>query len=293
MNIEKKQYKISFIMPALIMYGLFFLVPSVISMCFSFTDWSNMSSNTRPITFTGLQNFKLLFEDESFMAAAVNTPLFTVVTCITKTGVGLILALILNKGLKTANFIKTVFFFPTILSFMVVGLIFTAILKPAGPFDEMLKFIGMGALIKNWLTDMNLALWTIMAVETWKFSGLSMVIFLAGLSSISTEYVEASVIDGANSFQKFRHIIMPLLMPSVTINIINNLIGGLKIFDIVYIMTNFGPANATQVFSGFVYSKFGGGAYGMGTAGTLLQTVLIAVIAMMTSNFLRKREVEM
>lgn len=287
----QSRYSYWMIVPAGLLFLLFFLIPSVIGIGFSFTDW-NVNRMTE-IHFNGLENFRLLLGNVGFNKALTNTLLFTFVTSILKATLGLALALIMNTSIKSKNYLRTIFFMPVILSTIVIGLIFTAILQVDGPLNSFLHLIGLGAFAKNWLGDPVFAIWACIGVEVWKYSGFCMVIFLAGLQTIPKEFYEASSIDGASGFQTLKKITIPLIMPSITINIVMNIIGGLKIFELVYILTNGGPGFSSQVLNGVVFNKFAGGTWGLGSAANLIMTIFVGVISLSTMKFLKKREVEM
>ncbi|QGQ95102.1 sugar ABC transporter permease [Paenibacillus psychroresistens] len=291
MYLQIRPYKYWFLIPALSIYLLFFLVPSILSFYYSFTDWDMDSS--RAIKFIGLDNFNYLFEDDVFILALKNTLLFTIVTTFFKITIGLFLALALNEKLKTLNFLRTAYFFPSIMSLVVVGLIFSSLLRPEGMVNLFLRNLGLDFLAVDWLGSRVFAIWSVILVEIWKWCGFCMIVFLAGLQAVSKDYLEAANIDGASYYQKLKSIILPLIMSSITVNVILNLIGGLKVFDIVYVMTNGGPGNSSQVLNGIVYSKFGGGLYGLGTAANLVLLIFIAVIVLSSLYILRSREVEL
>ena len=158
------------------------------------------------------------------------------------------LAMLLSKGLKRFfNFHRVIIYLPAILPMIVVGIVFRSILHPAtGVLNEFLRSIGLDFLAQQWLTNPDIALYSVIAVDTWKGVGYIMVIMIAGLQVIPTEYYEAAQIDGANKWDEFWHITLPLLMPTLTVTTVLNLLYGLKVFDIVWVLTNGGPGYATE-----------------------------------------------
>lgn len=183
---------------------------------------------------------------------------------------------------------------PAIMNNVAVGLIFTAILHPThGILNKFLDIVGLDFLMNNWLGDINLALYSVIFVEVWKWTGFTMIIFLAGLQSVDKFFYEAADIDGATAWQKFRYITLPLIMPAFNNAFIISIIGGLKAFDIIFAMTNGGPGTSTNVINIMVYKAFANGRYGEAAAGVILLTLLVAAIAITANGILRKKEVEL
>ncbi len=278
-----------FIAPGLIIFFIFFILPVVFGFGFSFTDWNQYLTE---INFIGLKNFQEIFEDRVSMLALKNTLIFASVTTVGKNVLGLGLALILNTKLRGRTVWRAIYFCPAILSTIVVGLVFSAVLHPTGLLNDALTFVGLESLTRSWLTDKDIVMFTISAVEIWMYAGFHMAIYLAGLQSIPYDLLEAARIDGASPWQQFRYIIFPLIIPSFNINLIMSLIGGFKVFDMVYVLTNGGPGFASQVVSTMVYEAFGEGRWGYGTALNLVLFVIISFISLVVLNFFRKREVE-
>ncbi len=278
-----------FIAPAFIIFFVFFILPVVFGFGFSFTDWNQYLTE---INFIGLKNFQEIFEDRVSMLALKNTLIFASVTTVGKNVLGLGLALILNTKLRGRTVWRAIYFCPAILSTIVVGLVFSAVLHPTGLLNDALTFVGLESITRSWLTDKDIVMFTISAVEIWMYAGFHMAIYLAGLQSIPYDLLEAARIDGASPWQQFRYIIFPLIIPSFNINLIMSLIGGFKVFDMVYVLTNGGPGFASQVVSTMVYEAFGEGRWGYGTALNLILFVIISFISLVVLNFFRKREVE-
>jgi raffinose/stachyose/melibiose transport system permease protein len=242
----------------------------------------------------GLDNFKLVFSsDEDYMAIISNTLKFTFITTILKNVFGLLLALLLTKSIKFLNFHRGIMFMPSVLSTLIIGMIFKSILNPAdGLLNSFLRSIGLGALAGKWLVTSELAFGSVMAVDIWRGTGYIMTILIAGILSISITYYEAASIDGANGFQKFRFITFPLLLPTLATTTVLNVIYGLKIFDMIYALTNGGPGKTTtEVLYTAVFKKFGTGQYAVGTALSSVMFIFMAVIGMLMIKVMTKDEV--
>ena len=230
----------------------------------------------------GLDNYKRIFEGNSeYLLYIKNTLVFTVFTTIAKTVVGLALALLLTRPfIKMKNLQRMIIFSPQVMSYLVVGLVFKSMLHPTTGFlNNFLEDIGLGFLAKNWLTDLNIVFPTVMTVDTWKGMGYIMVVVIAGIMSISPEYYEAASIDGANFFQQLKSITIPLLKPVLVNATVLNVTYGLRVFDMVYSLTNGGPGNATGVINTAVYKEFSKGDLAMGT--TLSSVLFFVVLALL------------
>ena len=270
----KRTYPYYFLIGALVLYTVFIVVPGIIGVFYSFTDWNSTST---AINFVGWDNFKTIFSsEENYSTAIKNTVIFTVVTVIFKTVLGLLLALVLAEGIKGKNIHRAIIYMPAILSMLVTGLIFKSIFNPAtGLLNSFLQASGLGFLHQQWLTNPKLAFGSVMFVDIWRGTGYIMTILLAGLQSIDKTYYEAADIDGANWWSRLKSITLPLLMPSITVTTVLNLFYGLKVFDIVYALTNGGPGHITEVLYTRVFEEFALGRYAVGTA---LSSVLLIVM---------------
>lgn len=277
---KKKIYKTSFLMPALIIYLIFFIVPVIAGIGYSFTNWNSMKSD---ISFVGLRNYIEIFNPRnSYLLAIKNTFIFTIASSIGKIGFGLLLALFFNRKFPTQPILRGIYFMPFAISSLIIGIVFTSVLAPDGVLNAILTAVGLESITKGWLTNKSTALISVICVEVWKSIGLNMVIFLAGLQMIDREYYEAASLDGAGKFGLFRYITAPFLLPSITINLILNTIHGLKVFDIVMSLTNGGPGNATQVINTFVFKTYGMGAYGLSNALSTFIFIVTTLIALAT-----------
>lgn len=288
---KKKVYPIYFVFGALLLYIVLFVIPGVIGIGYSFTDWSAYSDK---LNFVGFDNFKLVFSaDEDYMAIIINTLKFTFITTILKNVLGLILALLLTKSIKFLNFHRGIMFMPSVLSTLIIGMIFKSILDPAGGLlNTFLRSVGLDFLAGKWLVTTQLAFGSVMAVDIWRGTGYIMTILIAGILSISTTYYEAASIDGANGFQKFRYITFPLLLPTLATTTVLNIIYGLKVFDMIYALTNGGPGKTTtEVLYTAVFKRFGTGQYAVGTALSSVMFLFMVVIGVFMIRIMTKDEV--
>lgn len=275
MKLLRSRYPLYFAMPALAVYLVFVIVPAVTGIGYSFTDWN---AYNKSVNFVGFDNFAEIFSpDENYLLFLRNTLVFTVVSIILKTVIALALALLLNDTVKRLAHLYRVFIFlPAILPTLIVALIFKSILHPSnGILNQSLRAVGLDVLAQRWLVDPSIALFSVIGVDTWKGVGYIMVILLAGLQSIPRDYYEAAEIDGANAWQKLRFVTIPMLMPAIAVITALNVLHGLRVFDIVYALTNGGPGYATEVLYTVIFKAFSQGRYGLGTA---LSTVLLVIL---------------
>ncbi|WFR58611.1 sugar ABC transporter permease [Anaerocolumna sp. AGMB13025] len=288
---KNKIYPIYFVYGALALYIALFVIPSVIGIGYSFTDWSAYSDKLK---FVGLDNFKMIFSsDEDYLAIITNTLKFTFITTILKNILGLILALLLTKSIKFLNFHRGIMFMPSVLSTLIIGMIFKSILDPSGGLlNTFLRSVGLDFLAGKWLVTSELAFGSVMAVDIWRGTGYIMTILIAGILSISGTYYEAASIDGANGLQKFRFITFPLLLPTLATTTVLNIIYGLKVFDMIYALTNGGPGKTTtEVLYTAVFKRFGTGQYAAGTALSSVMFVFMVIIGTFMIKIMTKNEV--
>jgi len=272
------RYPFYFVLGALILYLVFAIIPGITGIFYSFTDWSGY---TDKINFVGLDNFKTIFSaSENYLLFIKNTFIFTIITIILKTALGLALALILTEGVKRfAYFYRMMIYLPVVLPALAVALIFRSILNPATGFlNSTLRAIGLGVLAQKWLVNPHIALYSVIGVDTWQGVGYIMVILIAGLTSIPREYYEAAEVDGASFWPKLFWITLPMMMPAMIIVTVLNLLYALKVFDIVYALTNGGPGYVTDVIYTAVFQAFSQGQWGLGTAFSSLLFVFMSVV---------------
>jgi raffinose/stachyose/melibiose transport system permease protein len=288
-NVQRQSYPYWFLLPAFAIFALMFLVPTGTGIFYSFTDWN---INTEKINFVGLQNYRELFTDKKLVAALSHTLIYAFSVTLLRNAIGLGLALLLNTKVKFRGLFRTVFFLPYMISPIIIGYLFTAIYHPAnGLLNGALRLVGLKFLAVDWLNDPRYALLSTIFVDVWRTAGFSMVIYLAGLQMIPAELFESASLDGARYPQTFRYITFPLIAPSLTINLTLSLIGTMKVFVMILVLTNGGPGYATEVINTYVMTSFSLGLYGQGTAANMLLTLLIVLIGFPVLVLLRKREV--
>ncbi|NEE04710.1 sugar ABC transporter permease [Phytoactinopolyspora halotolerans] len=278
-----------FLIPALIFYGVVVLYPSISGAYYSFTDWKGGAA----ASWTGLENFQRLIEDEAAVASLRNTLLIAITLTLVQTFLGLLLALALNTAIRSRNLLRTLFFAPMMLPPIITGLLWQYIYVPGGPLDTVLSTLGLSGLSQSWLGDSDIALWSIIGSVIWHHVGMSMVIYLAGLQRIPEELYEAAALDGAGAVRRFWSVTRPLLGQATTIATALTMTASLKLFDQVFVMTGGGPGVSTQTLSLIMYKEaFVYGNYGYGSAIALILTMIVAFIVYLQMSVTRRGEVE-
>ncbi len=263
---NRKIYKSYFAFPALFIYTLLFIVPIFLNFAYSFTNWNAVKLTNETARFIGFDNYLKIFQNKELLFVIVRTLIFAGITTVFKNFIGFILALSFNEGLKTKNILRAVFFLPSMLSPLIIGLIFGSIFMKNGFFNQLLGAMGLESIIHSWLTTKSTALGTTMFVEIWRQVGFNMVIYLAGLQLIDKSYYEAAAVDGADKLQQLWYIILPRIIPSLIINLLLALSQGLKAFDIIFVLTGGGPNGTTELINTLVFKEFGKKLYGMSSA---------------------------
>ena len=280
-----------FAIGALVIYTALCVVPGIIGIGYSFTDWSSYS---KEVHFVGMKNFQKIFSaDTDYLRYITNTLLFTVVTTVAKTGLGLLFAVILSRNIKLKNFHRGVMYLPSVLSVLVVGMVFSCILNPkVGFLNEFLRGIGLGGLTQQWLTNPRIAFFSVMMVDIWRGTGYIMTMLIVGILAIPRGYYEAASIDGASGWQKFRFITLAMLKQTLAVTIVLNVLYGLKVFDMVYAMTNGGPGHTTEVMYTAVFKLFSQGLYAEGTTMSSIMFVFMVIVGFFLIRVLTKDEVQ-
>jgi raffinose/stachyose/melibiose transport system permease protein len=284
--LKKQIYNSWFLSPLLIIYTVIFIIPTIISFYFSLTVWT-----LTDFRFIGLYNFKTFFSEYSLRISIKNTVLYAFLTCGFKVVLALGIAMLLTSPMKTKNIIRSIVFFPNLVSTIAIGLTFSAFMHPTrGLFNTLLAKIGI--MGPDWLGDVNIALYSVIFTDVWKGVSVATVIYIAGLMAIPQEYYEAAAIDGATGPQRFFEITLPLVQSSLNTVIILALIGGLRTFDLIWSMTRGGPGFATDTLASIIYKQYANGFYGLATAGNVVMFFLVAIIAFPLYRFLISREVD-
>ncbi len=277
-----------FILPALLLYLIFVMYPFVNTLYYSLTDWDG----AQPVkNFVGLANFSRMFQDPLMWKSLWHNLIWIAFGTLTPVVLGLVVATIVSGGAVRGRVVfRTIYFMPVVLAGVVVGMVWSWIYHPLfGPINTVLHAIGLGHLARGWLGDLNLALYALLLAALWAYWGFCFVILLAALQNVDMELHDAAKIDGANTVQRFFNVTVPQLRPILTMLTAYTLIGGFNVFDIVYIMTKGGPANATEVLATYTYQMaFKQSQVGYGATLTLVITVL-SMLASYTFITLRER----
>ena len=277
-----------FVLPALALYAFIVLVPTIRGSFYAFTDWDGLNPVQQ---WVGLDNFRAILHDGAARGAIKHTVAIAVAIMIIQNAVGLLLALGVNSQIKSRHVLRVALFAPAVMTPVVVAFLWQYMYTPTGAVNRAFGAVGLHGLQQEWLGDPSLALWCIVAVIVWQFAGYSMVIFLAGLQSIPNEVIEAAAVDGAGHFRRFWYVTRPLIAPALTVNLILSIIGGLKLFDQVWVLTNGGPGTSTETMSTLIYRnafQFGEFAYSASLA--LILAIFVAVVSGAQYRILRRQE---
>ena len=250
-HIRKQLVAYSFIAPNFIGFAVFTLVPIVFAIALAFLHWDG----SNPIEWAGLANFRNLLDDDQFKAALKNTIVYTAGTVPLTLISSLLLAVLLNQGIKGRNFFRTVSFFPYVASLVAVAAVWNMIFNPSkGPVNMLLYTLGFEN-VPGWAADKDWAMITIILFSVWKYMGYYMIIYLAGLQGINPELYEAANLDGTNVWQRFRYVTVPQLSATTFFVMVMLTIQCFKVYDIVYMVTQGGPGTATLVLVYDIYTK--------------------------------------
>ncbi|MCA9894598.1 MAG: sugar ABC transporter permease [Anaerolineae bacterium] len=264
-----------FVLPALVMYIIFFLYPFLSSIYLSLTDWDGIN----PMNYIGLENYQRLLGDPQMWNALGHNITWVLVGTFAPIAIGLLLAVLLWSNTRGQLVFRTVYFMPVVMSSVVVGIIWGWVYNPIfGFLNHLLEAVGLGGLARGWLGETNTALYAVMVAAIWQYVGFCVVILFAGLQKVDIELIEAARIDGANSWQRFINVIIPQLRHVLTMVTAYTVIGGFNVFDIVFILTKGGPANATELIATYTYKKsFQENDVGYGAALSMVMTILALV----------------
>ena len=282
----KRNYPYWFFVPTGVVYVLFFLVPTAMAFYFSLTRWTLFNA-----VFIGLENYRDFLSDPQLITSLRNTIIYAVMTSGLKVVFGLLLATVLTSNLKFQTLLRSIVFFPVLVSTVAVGITFSVLMQPStGLINTVLGAFGLPQ--PSWLGNPDLALFSVALVDVWKGVGLATVIFIAGILSIPVEYFEAAQLEGGN-WVRFRHVIIPLARNATFTVILLSFIGGLRSFDLIWTMTKGGPGFASDVLPSVVYKMYQAGFYGLSTAGNVVLFILVVVIVYPLMRFFNRREIEL
>ncbi|MGW0808563.1 carbohydrate ABC transporter permease [Nonomuraea sp. NPDC002799] len=281
----RSAYPYALYLPAAIVYLVIFLIPTVMAFYFALTRWTLFDS-----TFVGLDNFRDFLAEQNLSIGFGNTLIYAVVTSGLKVVLGLLLGVLLTSKLRLRGFLRSVVFFPTLVSTVAVGITFSVLLKPdTGLVNKALAVVGVDG--GDWLGDATTALLSVALVDVWKGVGLATVIYIAGILSIPQEYHQAVAVDGGGAWHRFRHITLPLSWPATYSVIILSFVGGLRSFDLIWTMTRGGPGFTSDTIASIIYKQYQAGFFGLSTAGNVLLFLVVTAIVVPLNYFLGKRQV--
>lgn len=279
-------YFILFILPALVVYIIFSILPFLYTVYYSFTNYTDMQPVN--LSFVGLTNYMKVFQTPLMTTAIKNSVIYALTLTFFQTVLALPLAVLLDKKLKTKNFLRAIYFFPAVFSSLIIGYLWNFIMSSSdyGLINNIFHRLGLDTF--NFFTA-NRALFSVIFTQIWQWTGWAMVIFLANLQSISKDLYESSNIDGANGIENFFYITLPLMCPSVKIIVVTGLIGGMKVFDIIYSMTSGGPGNATETVMTVMMKKgISDGFYSTGSAFGVCFFIIVLLISTVVTKLMGK-----
>jgi raffinose/stachyose/melibiose transport system permease protein len=284
---RRRDHPLWFLVPALAVLVVFFFVPTLFNFVYAFTDWSSFKS---AINFAGTDNFVSLFSNGTLLNSLKVTLVYAVLVALFQNLFGLGLALLLERDTAVNRAVRVAFFIPVVMSALAVGYIFQALLKPDGALNGIIGWFTGSEVAIPWLGSTTWTIVVVAVVHAWKWMGLSMLIYLAGLKTIDEDVLEAARIDGASRWTMFRSIRFPLLAPAVTFNVATALLGSMNGFDIVQATTEGGPGGTTELLNIFIFRTFGQGLFAQATTMSLVLFLMVAILAFPVIRYLRKRE---
>lgn len=286
MKIENKKdsfYGFLFVLPAFLGTLIFIIIPIFVSFTLSFTDWDLLNE----ITFVGLNNYKTIFTQEVFSKILINTLVYAISTTFFAVLIPLFIAEILNTKLRGAEIFKTIYFIPFITPAVVIAIVWGWIFDPnIGLINSLFK------TSLTWLFDTKLAMPVLIFVSVWKLIGYNVVLFLTGFSTINNDLYEASKIDGANYFQTFKNITLPLLKPTIYFVTLVTAISSFQVFDLIYVMTSGGPMDSTNVIVYSIY-KYAFEYFDIGKSCALAYILffIILILAILQKKLTKTKEI--
>lgn len=278
----------AFVAPSIILFGGIIFYSIIMSFRYSLLDWNGFGEGI----FVGFSNYAKMFQDKVFLRSAINSLLLGFVTLVTQLPLALLLALLLTSGIKGEGFYRTVFFIPMTLSSVVIGQLWLKIYNPNyGVLNTLLGVLGLESLQRNWLGDVNTALFSAFVPIIWQNVGYHMLLLYTSINSISKDILEAAKLDGASGIKAARYITIPLVKPMLRTCAIFVVIGSLKAFDMIYVLTNGGPVHMTEVPSSLMFSSiFNLNKYGYGSAISIFIVVECIVMAVILQKVFRVKE---
>lgn len=280
-----------FVAPALLIYGVYVIYSIFMTFYYSLFDWSGIDNN---FAFIGLGNYVELMKDGVFWESVGNNILLVLTSLFTQLPIGLIMALLLFSPIKGMRLFRSVYFMPFLMSTVAIGILFSFIYDGNyGVINTMLGAVGLDFLQHAWLGEQGTAIWAVILTICWQFAPFYMVLFRAAIVGIPEELYEAADMDGANKWERFRSITLPLLMPTIITSSILSVIGSLKYFDLIYVMTGGGPNNSTELMATYMYQQtFTNFNMGYGSSVSFSMFVIAFLVTLVIITLDRKRKEE-
>jgi len=282
----ERRLALAFVLPGLLLYVVFMLLPFATSIYYSLTDWNGASSEKHLV---GLDNYARLLSDGKLLTAASHNLIWVVFGTLPPILIGALLALLIWGGVRLSSFWRALFFIPFVLAPIVVGISWSWIYNPLfGSLNELLTAVGLGDATRSWLGDPDVALWAVLVTSAWVTFGFILILVLAALQGVDDDLIDAALIDGANWSQRLRSVVLPQIAPALTLVGAVMLTYAIGAFDLVFVMTNGGPGTSTELLGTYAYKlAFRRNEVGYGAAVALLITVLSFLA---TAAFVRLRE---
>jgi raffinose/stachyose/melibiose transport system permease protein len=274
--------------PALLVFLIFVVLPVGLAAYYSFYNWNGIEKLDN---FIGLDNYRRAFGDPAFIHALKNNLFVVFMSLLVQLPVALVIALVLNRRFRGRSFVRMVIFAPYVLSEVITAVLWLLILQPHGSLDTVMDNIGLGNLRQLWLADLNVVMWTVFFVLSWKYIGLAIILFLAGLSGVPEDLQEAASLDGASWWQVQRRINIPLIAPTIRVWMFLSIIGSIQLFDMVWVLTHGGPAGASNTIATYMFQYgFMRSQYGYGSAVAVVLFFLSLIAAALYMSFVLRRD---
>jgi raffinose/stachyose/melibiose transport system permease protein len=281
------------LIPALIATSMFVFYPIINSIVMSFTNWTGFSNNYK---YVGLENYKRLFTKtpEYWHAIGVNLR-FAITTTIIQTIIGFVLAFVLyNMSKKMQNFYKTALYLPVILPAAMVAVMWAFIFTPDyGLINQFLNNVGLHRFTRMWLSDYSTVMGSVVFVNTWRYVGITMILYFVAMNAVTKEILESAAIDGATKFKQLIHIFLPLTWNTTEVNILLSIIGGMKSFDLFFLLTGGGPGNATQVVGIVIYrTAFIAYRFSRALSMSVVLFIIILILTIISKLLMRRKALD-
>jgi raffinose/stachyose/melibiose transport system permease protein len=279
-----------FLLPALALYAVLVVTPVAQALLYSGYDWNGLGPRT---DFVGLDNYRQALADTVFLSALRHNGIIMALSLAFQLPFALGLALLLNRRMRGRGLLRLLFFAPFVVSEVITAVVWTLILQPDGLADRTLEGAGLGFLVRGWLADPTIVLYTVFVVISWRYFGFHMIIYLAGLQQIPRELEEAAAIDGATEMQILRYVTLPLLGPTIRVSVFLSIIGSLQVFDLVWVMTGGGPVHGSTTMAVYMldwgFRRF---QLGYGSAVAVILFAVSLAFALAYQRFVLRRDVE-